>query len=192
MARGGRIVRSIRGRGLAALAAALLAALVAGCGGDDDDGTDGTVSAEAYVTEVCTSISQLTTVVQEGEAELDQEALATPEQGRDALAGFLGDAASAAEAAHPSVEGAGTPDVDDGEQAAAAVSDAIRDLRTIFEEAEAEEMETGDPAGFAADAQEIAASLQESGQRIQQSLAAVEENDELGDAAEDVEACEQL
>jgi hypothetical protein len=189
-------VRSIQGRGLAA-AAVLLAALVAGCGGDDDagtDGADGTVSAQAYVTDVCTSISELTTVVGEGESELDQEALATPEQGRDALVGFLGDAADAAGDAHASVEEAGTPDVDGGEQAAAAVSGAIDDLQTIFEDAqaEAEDMDTDDAAGFAADAQEIAASLQESGRRIQQSLGAVEENDELAEASEDVEACEQL
>jgi hypothetical protein len=184
-------VRSIAGRGLGAVAAVLLVALIPGCGGDDDDGT---VSAETYVTEVCTSISELTTVVEEGEAELDEEALATPEEGRDALVGFLGGAATAAEDAHASIEDAGTPDVDDGEQAADAISDAIRDLQTIFEDAQddAEDMATDAPAAFAADAQEIAASLQESGQRVQESLAAVEENEELGAAAEDVEACQQL
>jgi hypothetical protein len=179
-------------RGLVALAAALAAALV-GCGGDDDGGGGGgTTSAETFVSQVCTSVSEFDSVVEEGQAELEQ--VTDPEKGRDLLVGLLGDAAAAAERTRTDIEAVGAPDVDGGDEAADAISTALSELQATLQDAqtEAEGIATGSAVGFITDAQEISRRLQQSGQEIQESLEAVGENEELDAAADEVEACDEL
>ncbi|HSI81284.1 MAG TPA: hypothetical protein VK919_11615 [Solirubrobacterales bacterium] len=192
-------MRSKRAIGTMAVLAALLGALVIGCGGDDgDDGGGGeTVSAEDYVNDVCSGMSELTTTITSGQEEFQQAlqgSLDSPEEGRDVLVSFLGDAADAAGEAHSAVEEAGVPDVDGGEEVADAITTAIGDMQGAFEQArgDAESMSTESAGEFASDAQEIATAVQASSQQIQESLQAVGENEELEAAAEDAEACQQL
>lgn len=184
-----------RPRVLLALAAVALAVGLTACGGDDGDGED-TVSAETYVDTVCSSFTELGSVIESGQADLE-EALSgesSPEQGRDLLVGFLTDAATAAEAARSSIADAGVPDVDNGSEVADALNGALTDLQAAMDDARAsaEDISTDSPAAFAADAQEIATAAQESSQQIGESLSTVGENEELDTAAEDAESCQQL
>lgn len=181
--------------GLAAIVAALLAlaAVAAGCGDDDDDGGE-TVSAETYVGEVCTAMSEMIGVVTAGQQDLANIQQATPEEGRDLLVGFLGDAAGAVEGARTAIEDAGTPDVDGGEEVHTAITTALGDLQTTFEDAlaSAEDISTESEQAFQTEAQEIATTVQESSDAISESLGEVGENQELEEAAESVEECQDL
>lgn len=178
---------------VAVAAGAIAIGLIAGgCGGDDDG--DETVSAETYVGEVCTAMSDMIGVVQEGQAELSDVQQATPEEGRDLLVEFLGDAAAAVEAARTQIEDTGAPDVEGGEEVDEAITTALGDLQTTFEDAlsSAEDISVESPQTFQAEAQEIASTVQESSDAISESLSEVGENQELSDAAEQVEACQEL
>lgn len=178
-----------------ALAVAAVAALAVGCGGDDGDdgGGGGDVSAADYVNDVCASLSDLGSAIEEGQGEL-QGALTTPEEGRRVIIDFLDGAAASAEGALSSIEGAGVPDVEDGQQAADAIAAAIDETQRTFEDArsEAEDISTGSEAAFATDAQEIAGAIEESSEQIQESLTEVGDHEELADAAEDADACQEL
>jgi hypothetical protein len=180
--------------GLVLVAAGLMASvsIAAGCG-DDDDGGD-TVSAETYVGGVCTAMSDMIGVVQEGREELADVEQATPEQGRDLMVGFLGDAAGAVESARTAIEDVGTPDVEGGEEVHTAITGALGDLQTTFEDAlaSAEDISTESEEAFQTEAQELASTIQESSDQISESLGEVGENQELSDAADQVEACQEL
>lgn len=188
-------MRRIRwGWGLSLVAIAALGVVAAGCGGDDDDGGDETVSAETYVGEVCTAMAQMIGVVQEGQTELSDVQQATPEEGRDLLVEFLGDAAAAVESARGAIEDAGAPDVEGGEEVQTGINSALGDLQTTFEDAlaSAEDISTESEQAFQSEAQQIATTVQESSTEISTSLGEVGENEELSEAADQVEACQEL
>ena len=184
---------TVRNTGLVAVVVIAVAAIVVGCGGDDDDGGE-TVSAETYVGEVCTAMSEMIGVVQEGQQELSEVAQATPEEGRDLLVGFLGDAAGAVESARTAIEDTGAPDVEGGEDVQTAITTALGDLQATFEDAltSAEDISTESEQAFQTEAQEIATTVQGSSEEISASLGEVGENEELSEAAEQAEACQEL
>ena len=197
-------MRSMRGRAALGALGAILAVLVIGCGGGDDGGDDGGgggggegASAEQYVDDVCSGLNELTTTVEDGQAELQQAltgAVTSPEEGRDVLVDFLADAADAADDARVAVEDAGVPDVDGGEDVADAINTAVADMQQAFAQArdDAEGMSVASPGEFATDAEGIANAVRESSGAIQDSLEAVGENAELEAAAEDSEDCQEL
>jgi hypothetical protein len=92
----------------------LAVGLVAGCGGS-------AVKPATWARSVCTALSpwraQLTALTDQTQAQLTRAT--TPVQAKENLVGLLGGAAAASETARRKVAGAGTPDVDRGDEIAA-------------------------------------------------------------------------
>ena len=171
------------------------AALAIGCGDDDDDdgGTE-TASPEEYVSSVCTAFADLGQVLTEGQAELAQLSTASPEEGKEALSGFIGDAVDAVGSAATEIEGAGIPDVEGGDEVASTLSSALTQLQSTLEEAQAsaEDLPTDSPQAFATAAQEIGTAVQDASAEIATGLQEIGTNEELETAAQDAEACQSL
>lgn len=191
-----RSMTPVRGRTLGGLALAAVAALAIGCGDDDDDSGDSgeTATADSYVSAVCTAFSDLGQVLTEGQAELAQLSTASPEEGKDALVGFIGDAVGAVESARGEIEGAGVPDVEGGDEVASTLNTALTDLQTTFEEAQAsaEDLTVDSPQAFASEAQEIGTAVTEATGEIGAGLQEIGTNEELETAAAEAEACQSV
>jgi hypothetical protein len=163
---------------------------ISSCGGGD------TVSADAYVGDICTAMGDYITTISEGQTEA-LSALsggADPEEGKEQVTTFLDDATSASEEAASQIEDAGTPDVEDGEEIADAINAAFEGITTTFEDAQgaAEDLPTDSEESFQSAAQEISTDLTESSTQISEGLGEVQANQELTDAAENNSECQSL
>lgn len=184
---------------IAAVGMSLLVSLsLAACGGDDGGGDEPsgeeaggeTVAAGAWASDVCTAVSDWVSTIQEQSTSLATEFQSgSPEEGKEVLTGFIGDAVSETETLIEAVEGAGVPDVDGGEAFAEELSTAFTEARDILADVqtEIEDLPT-DPQEFQKAASEI-------GPRVQEALGAVgesvaePESQELKDAFQEEEAC---
>ncbi len=112
------------------LLAVLAGLFIAACGGDDDDG-GGSADVGDYASDICTAFTDWTQAIQDRQTEL-QEGLqpgASPQEGKDALQGFLDDAVAASDQLVEDVDAAGTPDTENGEDAADALQSTPRRAR---------------------------------------------------------------
>jgi hypothetical protein len=176
--------------GIAILAAA---AFVGACGGDDDDGGD-SVAAGAYAKDICSATSEWVTGIQ-GLAEDLQGQLpqgAGPEEGKEALGNFLGDALERTETYLTAVEDAGTPDVDGGEEAAKQIRDAVTEARDIIADAseQADDLPTDSEQAFSREADELGNSTRESLSSVGDAIG--DPPKELEAAFEDEKSCSQV
>ena len=130
---------------------AMFALFIAACGDDDDGGGD-TVSVNDYASDICTAFTDWTTAIQERQTDLQSglQPGASPEEGREALEGFLDDAVTASDQLVDDVEGAGTPDTDNGDEAAEALQTAAADARDRLAEAQENvgDLPTDSPEAF--------------------------------------------
>jgi hypothetical protein len=165
----------------------VLGGLVA-CGGGND-----TVSAQEYTSDVCGAVKQYTDSISNRVSEIQSDAPANPEEGKEVLTSFMNEMISDTDELIAAVDGAGVPDVEDGEQIADEVLTALEDVRVILDDARAqiEDLPTDDPQAFAEGTQEIGTSLQESGEGIQSGLSELQSS-ELEEASQDVEACQEI
>ena len=130
---------------------ALLALFISACG-DDDDGGGGSADVGDYASDICTAFTDWTKAIQDRQTEL-QEGLqpgASPQEGKDALEGFLDDAVTASDQLVEDVEAAGTPDTDNGEEAADALQQAATEARDKLAEAQENvaDLPTDSPQAF--------------------------------------------
>lgn len=161
---------------LRVIALAMMAALVlAACGGDDGGGGDTdvqaeedagaeTVSVDEYADEVCSALSAWVTDIQDRAATITEgidpgDAAA----GKERLEEFIGDTVDGTDELIASVEAAGVPDTDGGEEAAEQIQSGLEQVKSILEDAQDQigDLPTDDPQAFGQGAQEIATSLQE-------------------------------
>ena len=158
------------------------------CGGSDD-----TVSARDYASDVCGAVKEYTDSIQNRVSDIQSNAPDNPEEGKELLTSFMDDMIADTDDLIAAVDGAGVPDVEDGEQIADSVQTALEDVREILNDAatQIEELPTDDPQAFAEGTQEIGTSLQESGEGIQSGLSELQ-SEELEEASQDVEACEEI
>lgn len=179
---------------VAALAVVAVGAFAIGCGGDDDGDGDETVSADEYVSSVCTAITDMVDVLQGGQAELQNALTSDPEEGKDLLVGFLNDSADTLESTRDELEAAGVPDVEGGEQIAETIPAAFGDLQSSIEDAaaQAEEVSTDSPTEFIEQIEAVGKTVQDAGGQVGESLNELASSDELEAAAEEADACQQL
>jgi hypothetical protein len=181
-------------RSLTAMVAASL--VLAACGGDDDgDGGGDSVSAEDYASAVCTSTQDWVGGLQKRATDL-QGALgsnATPEEGKNALAGFLDDVLADTDDWVAALDEAGVPDVDGGEAAADELRSAAEDAKGVLEDTRArvDDLPTDDEQQFAREAGEVGSATQESLGKVGDAISEPESKD-LRDALQDAPACSQL
>ena len=100
-------------------------------GGDSADVGD-------YASDICTAFTDWTKAIQDRQTELQQglEPGASPQEGKDALQGFLDDAVTASDQLVEDVDAAGTPDTENGDDAATALQDAAQGARDQLAEAQ--------------------------------------------------------
>jgi len=171
---------------------AVLALFVSACGDDDDGGGD-TVSVNDYASDICTAFTGWTQAIQDRQTDL-QEGLqpgASPEEGRDALQGFLDDAVAASDELVSNVEDAGVPDTENGEEAADALQSAAEGARDQLEEAQSgvADLPVDSPEAFSAAADEFGNEVRSALEGVGEGIDDID-TPELDQAIEEVEACQ--
>jgi hypothetical protein len=147
---------------LAAVAA--LAACGGGGGGDADDGGESAAEPTTWVDQVCTALVSWRDDVEAAAGDLGSAVTesASAEDLRSQLSGFLSDVVTRTDGLLEEVDGAGTPDVDQGEAIRADLQSVLADVREVIAGAQqdAESLPTDDLASFATAAQELGTSIQ--------------------------------
>ena len=109
----------------------------------------GNDQVDAWAGEVCGAVGSWLTGINELGAQLgtDVQGIADLEEGRDLLVTFMEDVVGLTDDMLGSVEGAGAPDIERGDELAADLLAALQPVKTTFEEAvvEAQNLPTDDP-----------------------------------------------
>jgi vacuolar-type H+-ATPase subunit H len=168
-------------------------ALIAACGGDDDGGGE-SVSAGSYAKDICTATGDWVSGIQGLATDL-QGSLpqgASPQEGKEALEKFLGDALDRTETYVSAVEDAGTPDVDGGEDAATEIQDAVNEARSIISKAsdDAADLPTDSEQAFSREADELGNSTRDSLSAVGDAIG--DPPEELSKAFQEEQACSQI
>jgi hypothetical protein len=178
----------LRSKTIALFAAAALA--VSACG--DDDGGD-KVGVGDFANDICTAFTDWTEAIQARQSELQSglDPGASPQEGKEALQGFLDDAVEASEQLVEDVDGAGTPDIDNGEEAADALQGAAENARDKLEEAQenAEELPTDTPEAFKQAADDFGNEVRSALQGVGDGLEEIDTPD-LDKAIDEESACQ--
>jgi hypothetical protein len=116
----------------------------------------GGVSAERWVSSVCTSLSDWADALVEAQENHDLDAT-DPEESKDALVGYLEEVTNETEALIKALKKAGTPAVDDGKALAKTFRKGFIQARDTFEDAvdAARDLDTDDKSAFQDDVLEI-------------------------------------
>lgn len=189
-----------------AIALLIMALLVAACssGGNDTDdkgsssgGSTGTeasasVSASEYADTVCGALNTWLTDIQTAAGSLPTN-MSDPAQAKTELVSFLDGLAGDTDTLISTVEGAGTPDVDGGEDAAAAMSESFNNVKTIFEQARdtVSNLSTDNAKEFGQALQDLGTSLQDASDGATSSLDNIS-SPELETAFSESQACQSL
>ena len=152
---------------------AISALFLGACGGDDGGEGEGTevqeeaggetVPVDEYAGEICSALAAWVTDIQDRASTITEGIdPGDAEAGKDRLTEFIGDTVEGTDELIASVEDAGIPDTEGGEEAAEQIQSGLEQVRTILEEAQQKiaDLPT-DPQAFGEGAQEIATSLQE-------------------------------
>ena len=163
----------MRNKLLRVIALGAVAALTLGACAEDkgsggtataEDPAAETVSVDEYASAVCGALSAWVTDIQDRAANITEGINpGDAEAGKERLQEFIGDTVTSTETLISTVEDAGTPDTDGGEEAAEQIQSGLEQVKTILEDAQdqIDELPTDDPQAFGTGAQEIATSLQE-------------------------------
>ncbi len=156
----------------------------------------GNDQVDAWAGEVCGAVGSWLTGINDLGAQLgtDVQGMADLEEGRDLLVTFMEDVVGLTDAMLGSVEGAGAPDIERGDELAADLLAALQPVKTTFEEAvvEAQNLPTDDPETFSAAATELGNSITGSQGEFQTQFDALQEeydSPEINAAFESVPAC---
>lgn len=173
---------------------ALLAAMfIAACGDDDDDGGGGSADVGEYASDICTAFTDWTQAIQNRQTEL-QEGLqpgASPEEGKEALQGFLDDAVAASDQLVDDVDAAGSPDTENGEDAADALQGAAEGARDRLAEAQENvaDLPTDSPQAFGDAADKFGNDVRSALEGVGDGLQDID-TPELDEAIDQEEACQ--
>lgn len=184
---------------------AISALFLGACGGDDGGGDGGgegtevqeeaggeTVPVDEYAGAVCSALAAWVTDIQDRASTITEGINpGDAEAGKERLAEFIGDTVAGTDELIASVEDAGIPDTEGGEEAAEQIQSGLEQVRTILEEAQQKiaDLPT-DPQAFGKGAQEIATSLQEATGEAAGSIDAAN-SEELTTAFGENEDCSQ-
>jgi hypothetical protein len=171
---------------------AVFALFISACGDDDDGGGD-SVDVGDYAADICTAFTDWTQAIQDRQTELEQglEPGASPQEGKDALQGFLDDAVTASDTLVEDVEGAGTPDTENGQEAADALQEAAQGARDQLAEAQADvaDLPTDSPEAFSEAADQFGNDVREALEGVGDGLQDID-TPELDEAIDEEEACQ--
>lgn len=111
---------------------ALASLAISACGGDEK------VSAGDYAGDICTAFTEWRDSIQERQGDLKKglKPGISPEEGKDALADFLGEVVDRSDQLVEDVEEAGVPDAENGEDVADALEGAAKQARDELADAE--------------------------------------------------------
>jgi hypothetical protein len=167
---------------------------LAACGGDDDGGGN-SVSAEDYASAICSATQDWVEGLQQRATDLPGSlgTNATPEEGKEALAGFLDDVITDTDDWISALSDAGDPDVDGGEQAAEDLRNAAEEAKGVLEDTRdrVDDLPTDDEQRFAQEAGEVGSATQESLGKVGDAISEPE-SEELRNALQDTPECSQL
>ena len=171
---------------------AVLTLFFAACGDDDDDG-GGSADVGDYASDICTAFTDWTQAIQDRQTEL-QEGLqpgASPQEGKDALQGFLDDAVAASDQLVEDVDAAGTPDTENGEEAADALQGAAEGARDKLAEAQENvaELPTDSPQAFGEAADQFGNDVRSALEGVGDGLQDID-TPELDEAIDQEQACQ--
>ncbi len=109
--------------------------MLAGCGGSGSKPEGGSVSAAAYVGQVCTSLASWYNGIQKRAAKIEGEIgpHTTPDQGKTILESFVSTSVADTEGVVNALRSAGTPDVANGQKVAAGLVSAFKGAQGTFE-----------------------------------------------------------
>jgi hypothetical protein len=174
-----------------------VASLVAACSSSDSS----KVSADEWVTDICTSLSGWLEQLQQESTSL-QESVQADATGDLAaakadLVEFMNGAVQSTDEMITEIDAAGVPDVDNGEELNDGLNDGLEDIRQAFADAQgqAEALPVNDQAAFAQGATELGESLQEAGTQAEEQLndlGAKYDAPSLDQAFDDEPACQDL
>jgi hypothetical protein len=196
-----RAARSTLLRSFAALVAVVV---LAACSSDADEGGDAgetttsaaaPADAEAYADTVCGALSDWMASIEEGNASL-QDSLGNEvdlENVKQGLLDFLDDTIANTEEMVGTIEDAGVPDVDNGQQIHDEIVSLLGQAQTAFEDARAtvDGLDASDPQALGQGLQELGTSLQSAFDDVQNPLENTDST-ELNEAFESNEACTAL
>lgn len=174
--------------------ASAVALVLVACGNGDggSGGDNGTVSPETYAQNLCASmqtyIDDVTALSTDFAAAIDPAA--SLDEQKTAVLAFLDDVLEATDRLISSVDDAGVPDIDDGEDVVVAIEETFAEARGILEEAraEVETISVEDPQAFVEQLNAIGQTIQTSLGEIGSSLAAIDAP-ELNAAVDDDPEC---
>jgi hypothetical protein len=159
----------------------------------------GNDQVDAWASQVCGSVGTWLTGINDRGAQLntDVQSVADLGAGRDLLVTFMEDVVGLTDAMLSSVEAAGAPDVENGDQLAADLLAALQPVKTTFEGAvvEAQNLPIDDPNTFSAAATELGNSITNSQGDFQAAFDALQaeyDSPELNQAFATVPECAQL
>jgi hypothetical protein len=178
-------------RSTTVLLIAVLALFISACG-DDDDGGD-SVAVGDYAADICTAFTDWTKAIQDRQTELEEglQPGASPQEGKDALQGFLDDAVTASDQLVEDVDAAGTPDTENGEDAATALQDAAQGARDQLAQAQEDvgDLPTDSPEAFSEAADEFGNEVRTALEGVGDGLQDID-TPELDEAIDEAEACQ--
>jgi hypothetical protein len=159
----------------------------------------GNDQVDAWAEAVCGAVGTWLTGINEKGAQLgtDVQGVADLEEGRGLLVTFMEDVVDLTDVMLGSVEDAGAPDIENGDQLAADLLAALEPVKTTFEDAvvEAQNLPTDDPEAFGAAATSLGNSITASQGEFQTAFDALQEQYDdptLNAAFATVPACAQL
>jgi hypothetical protein len=177
------------GRWTAGLFAVLaISVTLAACGGSSG------VAPATYVKSICQAIGPFEKTVQSRSKELQNASgLKSPEQGKQALQGFLSAVVADTDKALTKLKAAGTPAVSNGKKVSTAIVAAFAELKGALQKAAtaAGSLPTTSASAFSGAAQQLGSSVQSSLGGIGSSLSNLKSSD-LENAAKKEPACQTL
>ena len=138
------------------------------------------VSAETYISSLCSAMQSWITGLQEGQAEVQASVQpGNAESGKQALATFFDGAVADTDTLITTVEAIGTPDVDGGDTIAQELLFRFREAKTALEGARAQvdTLPTDDPQAFSDAATQLGGTIQTQLESIGDALSAVSQPD---------------
>jgi hypothetical protein len=184
------------GKAAASLAVVLLVAAAAGgCGGSSSKGSSGKTTPEAYVNQICSAVGQWLRSVENGSAQIAKQLTpgSTPEHAKQALETLMRNSVADSESVVAGLHAAGTPNVANGEQIAAALVGSFERATSALRgvEAQVKALPTNDPNAFLVAAKRVGGSVQSSLSSIGSGLSSLRSS-ELQKAATKSAACKNL
>ena len=177
----------LRSRFVRLISVLAVSALISGaCGGSEG------VEASAFVKDVCTSVGDWVTSIQEQGAGLSGDLSGEASQAKEKLEEFFGLAVEATDTLISAIDEAGVPDVDGGEDIASELNETFENAKEALEDTQAgvADLPEDDPAAFAEQATVLGTDIQTAMGDLGTTLE--EAPEELTQASEDEPACQEL